>query len=101
MKLKKKKTQEHENLHGYITLIQCCLPAIKTLTHNQSLYHISSVKRWRFFSSKTTSYKTDLHLSDLIMKGKTHIKAKFHRTDLVIYSLSRKFYYKMELFFFF
>ena len=41
----------------------------------------------------------DLHLSDLIRKGKTHIKAKFHRTDLVICSHSRKFYYKMEFFF--
>ena len=100
IKKNKKKNQKHDNSHGYITLIQCCLPAIKTLTHNQSLYRIFSVKRWSFFSSKTTSYKTDLHLSDLIRKGKIHIKAKFHRTDLVICSHSRKFYYKMEFFFF-
>ena len=45
------------------------------------------------------SYKTDLGLWDLIRKGKTRITAKFHRTDLVICSHSREFYYQMEFFF--
>ena len=47
------------------------------------------------------SYKMDLDLWDLIRKGKTRIIAKFHRTDLVICSHSREFYYQMEIFFFF
>ena len=85
-------------------LIQCCLSAIKTLTHNQSLYCISPVKRWSFFFQNNPknldpSYKTDLDIWDLIKKGKTCIIAKFHRTDLVICSHSREFYYQMEFIF--
>ena len=45
------------------------------------------------------SYKMDLDLWDLIRKGKTRIIAKFHRTDLVICSHSREFYYQMDFFF--
>ena len=86
-------------------LIQCFLSAIKTLTHNQSSHRISSVERWSIFFFQNNpknldpSYKMDLDIWDLIRKGKTRIIAKFHRTDLVICSHSKEFYYQMEFFF--
>ena len=50
------------------------------------VYRISSIIRQRFYSSKTIGSRS----LGLLRKGKTHIKAKFHRNDLVIYSHSRE-----------
>ena len=60
----------------------------------QMHYRISSFIR-RCFSFQNNpknldpSYKTDLDLG-MVMKGQTGIKAKFHRTDLVICSHCRE-----------
>ena len=59
-------------------------------------YYIFSVIRQRFFSFQNNpknldlSYKTDLDLLDFIRRVETCFIAKFHRTDLVIFSHSRE-----------
>ena len=56
-------------------------------------YHIFSVIRKSFFIPKNPknldpSYKMDIDLWDCLGRVKSHIIAKFYRTDLVICSLS-------------
>ena len=51
---------------------------------------VSSVMTETFPSNLDPSYKKDLDLWDCFRMGRTCIIAKFHRTDLVIYSHSRE-----------
>ena len=64
----------------------------------QSIYHISVVIRQSLFlpkqSKKYRSIFLDISRSlGLLRKGETHIKAKFHKTGLVICSNSRESLY--------
>ena len=58
----------------------------------RALYRISLVIRQSLFPSKNLdlSYKMDPYLWDCLRKGETHIRVKFHRTDLVICSYPRE-----------
>ena len=59
------------------------------------LYHMSSVIRQIFFPSETIAKSRSIIYDrsrslGMFRKGKTSIVAKFHRTDLVIFSHSRE-----------